>query len=493
MKYTVYLYPTYGGYNLYPYTVDAEHETEALEKAVVDAMTKGDKGMYCLYDECDFDDNESYTYLDLSEYGKPNVYVRTDEAKIFPTDRDPLKNKVNEGILDFFGKRKDKNNKTAKKVWYLIDRQSGRKSYGPFSSQEEANNAWKDITKYSSSYQFRLSPQVFEESLTSDMKNGYYVIYKENGKFKGTPKSNYDARFRDANMISDYSAFDKAEDIVDYLAKYTPQKNKDHYIIKEDLEDNENKYLKKKSNEPTDMKSRLDAFTKNEALNDTEEGEIVIKDKEIEFEPSTDEPKLETFEDKMDFLAKDEQEAIDGYDKVLAMLGEEDANVKEQLEKIRTEEIAHKEFLEKIKTDKSAVYTEPLEQEETVEVEDEVKVEEPLTESVNLSIDEDDLKELLYDRVNFWIPQALDEDDAELFYNMYENYVDGGVFEGYKDFNVSVIVDNDVINYCQIVRKGDDMWEEAVEAYNNGEYEFGRYYIEEVNSDGTKFLVRYTG
>jgi len=75
----------------------------------------------------------------------------------------------------------------------------------------------------------------------------------------------------------------------------------------------------------------------------------------------------ESFDDRMDFLAADEQEAIDGYDLIIAALSDEDANVKEQLEKIKTEEIAHKEFLEKVKEDHNLVYTEPLEQDEVKE------------------------------------------------------------------------------------------------------------------------------
>lgn len=77
---------------------------------------------------------------------------------------------------------------------------------------------------------------------------------------------------------------------------------------------------------------------------------------------------LETFDEKMDFLAKDEQEAIDGYDKVIAMLNqEEDAVAIEQLTKIKVEEEAHKKFLEDVKGDHELVYTEPLEPEEAIE------------------------------------------------------------------------------------------------------------------------------
>lgn len=73
----------------------------------------------------------------------------------------------------------------------------------------------------------------------------------------------------------------------------------------------------------------------------------------------------ETFEEQMDFLAADEQEAIDGYDKIIALV--EDEHVKAQLEKIKTEEIAHKEFLEKVKEDRGLEYTEPLEPEKVEE------------------------------------------------------------------------------------------------------------------------------
>ena len=77
---------------------------------------------------------------------------------------------------------------------------------------------------------------------------------------------------------------------------------------------------------------------------------------------------LKTFDEQMDFLASDEQEAIDGYEQVIALV--EDEHVKAQLEKIKTEEIAHKEFLEKVKEDHSLEYTEPLDQEETTKVEE---------------------------------------------------------------------------------------------------------------------------
>ena len=77
----------------------------------------------------------------------------------------------------------------------------------------------------------------------------------------------------------------------------------------------------------------------------------------------------ETFEEKMDFLAADEQEAIDGYEKIIATI--DDEHVKEQLNKIMIEEKAHKEYLEKVKEDQTIEYTEPLEDEEESEDEKE--------------------------------------------------------------------------------------------------------------------------
>lgn len=58
----------------------------------------------------------------------------------------------------------------------------------------------------------------------------------------------------------------------------------------------------------------------------------------------------------LDFLAKDEEEAIKGYDEVIAKL--ENGNLKKQLEIIRDEEKAHLEFLRKAKEDPNLEYEE---------------------------------------------------------------------------------------------------------------------------------------
>ena len=106
---------------------------------------------------------------------------------------------------------------------------------------------------------------------------------------------------------------------------------------------------------------------REESLKEDKEEEVEAE-VEVEEEPKEDEredskePKLETFDEQMDFLAKDEQEAIDGYEKVLALV--EDEHVKEQLNKILEEERAHKEFLEAVKKDPALEYSHEHKEEE---------------------------------------------------------------------------------------------------------------------------------
>lgn len=72
--------------------------------------------------------------------------------------------------------------------------------------------------------------------------------------------------------------------------------------------------------------------------------------------------------EKLEFLAKDEEEAIEGYDKVINELDEEeDKELLEQLKKIRDEEQAHLDFLLKTKEDPEAKYEDPSDSEEDEE------------------------------------------------------------------------------------------------------------------------------
>ncbi len=58
-----------------------------------------------------------------------------------------------------------------------------------------------------------------------------YVIYKEFGKYKGTPESNYRVNHRDANKVQNFNDFDNPQEIIDYLIKYGSKKSKDDYIV----------------------------------------------------------------------------------------------------------------------------------------------------------------------------------------------------------------------------------------------------------------------
>lgn len=97
----------------------------------------------------------------------------------------------------------------------------------------------------------------------------------------------------------------------------------------------------------------------------------------------------EDFAGKIEFLVADEEEAIEGYDKVIeALVGDEFTSARAQLEIIRDEETAHKEFLEKLMADSTAIYSGAACEDETEveeaeeELEDE-KEEEPLTEDLD--------------------------------------------------------------------------------------------------------------
>ena len=72
---------------------------------------------------------------------------------------------------------------------------------------------------------------------------------------------------------------------------------------------------------------------------------------------------MEDLKSKLEFLAKDEEEAIEGYDKVLAELDENDP-IAIQLKKIRDEEQAHLDFLLEAKENPNAKYVDPSDEDE---------------------------------------------------------------------------------------------------------------------------------
>lgn len=81
---------------------------------------------------------------------------------------------------------------------------------------------------------------------------------------------------------------------------------------------------------------------------------------------------------------------------------------------------------------------------------------------VNMKIEEEDLINLLDERVGHWTD---DEDVAELYHEYYENAVYGGCFDG-CEFDVKVIVDNDYVNYKRVVYPSDDNYETIKKLYD---------------------------
>lgn len=66
---------------------------------------------------------------------------------------------------------------------------------------------------------------------------------------------------------------------------------------------------------------------------------------------------MKDLKSKLEFLAKDEEEAIDGYDKIIAELG--NSPIVKQLKKIRDEEVAHLNFLNEAKENPDLEYEDP--------------------------------------------------------------------------------------------------------------------------------------
>lgn len=111
---------------------------------------------------------------------------------------------------------------------------------------------------------------------------------------------------------------------------------------------------------------------------------------------------------------------------------------------------------------------------------------------INVKIDSDDLYNMLCERVRFWRNGEV----ADLFDKMYEQYCDEGLFEG-AEINIMSIVDNDVVNYCSVVEKGDPDFDRLLELYHEGEYDVscesldcGASFIEAVSDNEDMILVR---
>lgn len=111
-----------------------------------------------------------------------------------------------------------------------------------------------------------------------------------------------------------------------------------------------------------------------------------------------------------------------------------------------------------------------------------------------VNIDNDMAVEMLLERLEQWTD---DITTYRLYESMYENYVNGGVFDG-GEFNIMNIVDNDYVNYCDVISEGDESYDDIKKLYEEQglgdiscEYELnhGYSYIESEYDDS--FLCRW--
>lgn len=105
---------------------------------------------------------------------------------------------------------------------------------------------------------------------------------------------------------------------------------------------------------------------------------------------------------------------------------------------------------------------------------------------VNVKIDEETLVNVLMERVDFW--SKGDYEVNALYREMYENYVYNGLFDG-CELDVAVIVDNDYVNNCGIVSKGDGAYEDLLSLYE--EFGLGDISCEHERNNGFNYIEAY--
>lgn len=81
---------------------------------------------------------------------------------------------------------------------------------------------------------------------------------------------------------------------------------------------------------------------------------------------------------------------------------------------------------------------------------------------IKIMIDEEKALDLLLERLERWTD---DETTKKLYKAMYEGYLYSGVFES-CEFNPMIIVDNDYINYCDVIGPDDDEYNKIKKLYD---------------------------
>jgi hypothetical protein len=146
------------------------------------------------------------------------------------------------------------------------------------------------------------------------------------------------------------------------------------------------------------------------------------------------------------------------------------------------------ELIDKFYGDLKADMKKELEGYETEEGDEEL--EESLNE-VLVDIDEDDLLDLLMNRVRRWTDEKV---SLDLYEQMYQSYIDSGWDLGGE--SVMVIVDNDWVNYCDVVGPGEENYDALLKLYQENGLgdvsveDVGYSYIEAATEEnGTTYLL----
>ena len=362
------------------------------------------KGTFkALYGEGDYDDyvikypNDKYIYL-LTDYNpfenletKPYTYEPKDDEVIFVDMNLDESKKLKEGTStsDWDLMRKARNF-TQDEVLKALKGVVSTKAYNDIKNDYKIAKL-RYLTK---SEQEKVAKKLDKKDVKESLKEGYYgqtlqdflddctdysvidkiyiygnddVVYE--GPIDDIPEDMLETEFLECDMYTNRKSVvtvnvDSSEEYgagtYEFLNEFLDDCNCELVVIydlakgeeifsgyKDDIPEEYLEYAFDSYDAPEEMSVNLNDYEGEDEFNESLKED---DDKEVE--------KLDTFDDQMDFLAKDEQEAIDGYKKVINKVS--NAKVKAQLKKIETEEKAHKDYLNKVKKNKDLEYTEPL-------------------------------------------------------------------------------------------------------------------------------------
>ena len=89
-----------------------------------------------------------------------------------------------------------------------------------------------------------------------------------------------------------------------------------------------------------------------------------------------------------------------------------------------------------------------------------------------IRIDDDVALDILMNRVGYWTE---DITVIKLFEKMYKNEIENGCFD-YGEFDVNEIVDNDYINWCTVIWKSEECYNDLKELADAEEYDISCKY-----------------